>query len=177
MGILSKLVKKKIGRKNKKPDKDNTSGSMVGNALRWLGKTGAKIAPEILNLAGNLTGINTLNQLGDLIQGDTNLNPQQKDLLLEELRLDIEAFKIEVEDRKSARELYKEDDTVQKIFAMVFLLGYGLLSYYLLSILIGNTELPQLAETMITMIWTGTSMKLNTIIDFFFGGSFDKNKK
>jgi len=83
----------------------------------------------------------------------------------------LEAFKQEVEDRKDARLLYSKDSGIQKIFSIVFLLGYGLLSWFLLTVLTSQSDLPDLAQTMVTMIWTGTSMKLNTIIDFLFGGS------
>ena len=56
----------------------------------------------------------------------------------------------------------------------MFLIVYIGLSWYMLDILTENAKLPKLAETMITMIWTGTSTKLGTIIDFFFGGSVNK---
>ena len=85
-----------------------------------------------------------------------------------------ECFELEAQDRKDARNLYSNDSLIQKIFSIIFLIGYGFLSWYLLYILMGNSDLPKLAETMITMIWTGTSTKLNTIIDFFFGGSVTK---
>ncbi len=81
---------------------------------------------------------------------------------------------LEVEDRKDARSLYKADSIIQKVFAIVFLIGYAFLSWYLLSILKGSEVVNELFKTMVTMIWTGTSTKLGTIIDFLFGGSIEK---
>ena len=88
----------------------------------------------------------------------------------------IKAFELEVEDRKSARDMFKDDSFLQKIFAISFLVAYFALTIYFLYSLFGGTELTQFAQTMVTMIWTGTTTKLNTIIDFLFGGSFTTKK-
>ena len=60
----------------------------VGDALRWLVKQGKVVAPELLDLAGNITGIDALENLSDLISGDKNLSPEDKQLLISELELD-----------------------------------------------------------------------------------------
>ena len=87
---------------------------------------------------------------------------------------ELKAFELEVEDRKDARELYKSDDVIQKVFSVVFLIGYGFLCWFMLDILRGESSESELFKTMVTMIFTGTSTKLGTIIDFFFGGSVKK---
>jgi len=87
---------------------------------------------------------------------------------------ELKAFELEVEDRKDARELYKSDDVIQKVFSVVFLIGYGFLCWFMLDILRGESNESELFKTMVTMIFTGTSTKLGTIIDFFFGGSVKK---
>ena len=68
--------------------KNGGSGTNVGNALRWLAKQGKTIAPGILDLAGDLTGIGALDKLGGLISGDPILSIEDKELLIAELELD-----------------------------------------------------------------------------------------
>ena len=75
--------------KNPKLRKNGGSGTAVGNALRWLSKTGKEFAPELLTLAGNVTGIEALNKLGDAISNDDKLSELDKELLLQELQIDI----------------------------------------------------------------------------------------
>jgi len=71
-----------------KKKKNGGEGTNVGNALRWLAKQGKTIAPEILSAAGALTGIESLKDLGSLINGSTELSEQDKQILLEELKQD-----------------------------------------------------------------------------------------
>tara|TARA_B110000027_G_C16042000_1_gene265857 strand:- start:28 stop:513 length:486 start_codon:yes stop_codon:yes gene_type:complete len=74
---------------NKKEKKNNGKGSAVGNALRFLVKQGKSIAPELLDIAGSVTGIKGLNSLGDAIRGDDEISDFDKELLLKELELDM----------------------------------------------------------------------------------------
>lgn len=159
--------------KNKKPFKDTKFANFLNKAKN--------ILPELSNvglsvLSGNYVG--ALKEVGNVITKNKNKNEEAKKLAIEfemfKSEFEKECFEKELEDRKDARELYKDDSLIQKVFSIVFLIGYGFLSWFLLNILMGTSEIPKLAETMITMIWTGTSTKLNTIIDFFFGGSVEK---
>lgn len=70
----------------------------VGKALQWLGLQGKKVAPSLLDLAGNITGIESLNELGDAIRGDKGLSDLDKELLLKELDYDMQEMK-EISDR------------------------------------------------------------------------------
>lgn len=63
-------------------------GTNVGNALRWLVKQGKIIAPDILDLAGNITGIEALENLADIISGDKTLTIEDKQMLIAEIELD-----------------------------------------------------------------------------------------
>ena len=58
--------------------KNGGKGTNVGNALRWLVKNGKTIAPNILELAGDLTGIQALDKLSNLIDGDNELSEADK---------------------------------------------------------------------------------------------------
>jgi len=83
----------KILMPNDNKRKNGGEGTFVGNALRWLVSTGTVIAPEILNIAGTVTGVDGLNKLGDLIRGDVNLSREDKDIILRELDRDISSEK------------------------------------------------------------------------------------
>lgn len=73
--------------------KNGGNGTFVGNALRWLMNSGKTIAPELLNIAGTVTGVDGLSKLGDLIRGDASLSQEDKDVLLRELDRDISSEK------------------------------------------------------------------------------------
>ena len=74
---------------NKNKIKNGGKGTSVGNALRWLGKQGKSFAPELLQMAGAITGIESLKSLGDAIKGDKGLSDLDKQILLQELELDM----------------------------------------------------------------------------------------
>lgn len=69
--------------------KEKNGTTRVGDALRWLVKQGKEVAPEILTVAGSITGIEQLKELATKIQGDTQLSETDKQILLEELRYDM----------------------------------------------------------------------------------------
>ena len=69
--------------------KDKNGTTRVGDALRFLAKQGKAFAPELLELAANVTGVKALDKLGDAIRGDKALTQTDKDLLLAELNKDI----------------------------------------------------------------------------------------
>ena len=74
----------------KKPTYKELNGSTrVGDALRWLGKQGKTFAPELLSMAGAVTGIQSLNKLGDAIRGDEDISDLDKELLLQEMEHDM----------------------------------------------------------------------------------------
>jgi hypothetical protein len=74
---------------NPKLRKNGGEGTNVGNALRWLVKQGKSVSPELLDLAGNITGIKQLSTLGDAIRGDKTLSQPDKDILLQEMENDM----------------------------------------------------------------------------------------
>ena len=98
-----------------------------------------------------------------------------KSLLLEAER---EAFAKEVEDRKSARDMYKDDALIQKILASVFTLAYFGLSFMMFRYFVmGDLELGEFEISFISTIFGAMSAKVNTVVDFFFGGSSKKNEQ
>ena len=86
-------------------------------------------------------------------------------------------FELEVEDRKSARSLYKNDSQIQKILATIFTVAYFSLSFVMFRyFVIGDITLGEFEITFISTIFGAMSAKVNTIVDFFFGGSSDKKQ-
>ena len=98
-----------------------------------------------------------------------------KGLLLE---AEKEAFAKEVEDRKSARDMYKDDALIQKILATLFTVAYFGLSFMMFRFFVlGEMNLGEFEISFISTIFGAMSAKVNTVVDFFFGGSSKKNEQ
>lgn len=69
--------------------KDKKGTTRIGDALRWLVKQGKNVAPEILTIAGNISGIKSLESLANKIKNDDGINSKDKELLLKELEMDM----------------------------------------------------------------------------------------
>lgn len=86
-------------------------------------------------------------------------------------------YEAEVDDRKSARTMYSTDADIQKILAGLFTTAYFGLTYIMFRYFVTNDI--DLSDYEIGFISTGfgaMSSKVNTIIDFFFGGSSKQSK-
>ena len=98
-----------------------------------------------------------------------------KRLLLE---AEQEAFAKEVEDRKSARDMYKDDAIIQKILATLFTAAYFGLSFMMFKVFVmKDIDLGEFEISFISTIFGAMSAKVNTVVDFFFGGSSKKNEQ
>ena len=94
------------------------------------------------------------------------------------LDAETEAFKQEVEDRKSARDMYKDDALIQKILATLFTVAYFGLSFMMFRFFVmGDLNLGEFEISFISTIFGAMSAKVNTVVDFFFGGSSKKNEQ
>ena len=69
--------------------KDKNGTTRIGDALRWLIKQGKNVAPEILTIAGNISGVKSLELLANKIKNDDSIEPKDKELLLKELEMDM----------------------------------------------------------------------------------------
>ena len=97
---------------------------------------------------------------------------------LKRLLLDAEkeAFAKEVEDRKSARDMYKDDALIQKILASLFTIAYFGLSFMMFRFFVlGDIDMGEFEISFVSTIFGAMSAKVNTGVDFFFGGSAKKN--
>lgn len=94
------------------------------------------------------------------------------------LEAETEAFAKEVEDRKSARDMYKDDAIIQKILATLFTVAYFALSFVMFRFfMMGDIDLGEFEISFISTIFGAMSAKVNTVVDFFFGGSSKKNEQ
>ena len=91
------------------------------------------------------------------------------------LEAEQQAFAKEVEDRKSARDMYKDDAIIQKILATLFTIAYFGLSFMMFRFFVlGEMNLGEFEISFISTIFGAMSAKVNTVVDFFFGGSSKK---
>ena len=94
------------------------------------------------------------------------------------LEAEKEAFAKEVEDRKSARDMYKDDAFIQKILATLFTVAYFGITFVMFSYFVTKSlDLGEFEISFISTIFGAMSSKVNTIIDFFFGGSAKKQEE
>jgi len=135
----------------------------------------------INNLVGGLFGKIVDNAEGILDKViTTDKERDEAKLALKKLLLDAEreAFAKEVEDRKSAREMYKDDAIIQKILATLFTIAYFGITFVMFNYFVTKSlDLGEFEISFISTIFGAMSAKVNTIIDFFFGGSSKKNEQ
>tara|TARA_R110000782_G_scaffold124321_2_gene215829 strand:+ start:1286 stop:1762 length:477 start_codon:yes stop_codon:yes gene_type:complete len=145
----------------------------VGKFLQTI----AGVAPDILELAGNITGVKLLNKLGDAIDKSDTITPEQKETALELIKLDYA-------DLADARDLQKvalqQDDLFSKRF--IYYLTIAVFSFSaLIVIMLFFVEMPEKNRDVINFILgvvVGTG--LTGIFQYFFGssaGSKDKSKE
>ena len=135
----------------------------------------------IQNLVGGLFGKIVDNAEGILDKViTTDKERDEAKLALKKLLLDAEreAFAKEVEDRKSAREMYKDDAIIQKVLATLFTVAYFGITFVMFNYFVTKSiNLGEFEISFISTIFGAMSAKVNTIIDFFFGGSSKKNEQ
>lgn len=98
-------------------------------------------------------------------------------LELEFQRMEMEAEQAYLKDRQSARAMYEQDSGLQKIVAIVFLVMYAGISGLMLWFVLGwvrdaaGLDVPSWGISLISTVFGAMSSKVNTIVDFLFGGS------
>ena len=135
----------------------------------------------INNLVGGLFGKIVDNAEGILDKCiTTDKERDAAKLAIKKLMLEAEkeAFAKEVEDRKSARDMYKDDAIIQKVLATLFTVAYFGITFVMFNYFVTKSlELGEFEISFISTIFGAMSAKVNTIIDFFFGGSSKKNEQ
>ena len=135
----------------------------------------------INNLIGGLFGKVVENAEGILDKCiTTDKERDAAKLAIKKLMLEAEkeAFAKEVEDRKSARDMYKDDAIIQKVLATLFTVAYFGITFVMFNYFVTQSiDLGEFEISFISTIFGAMSAKVNTIIDFFFGGSSKKNEQ
>lgn len=142
-----------------------------------------KIRSKIGEIFGN-TANELITSVGETVDRfvHTGEEKQEAQLAMQRLALEFKQAEMDMEqaylqDRASAREMYKHDSSLQKVYAVVFLGFYAVLSigmlWWLFSLVSGGigADLPNWAAALISSIFTAASTKVGTITDFLFGGS------
>ena len=147
-----------------------------------------KLLPEIANVGGKLATGNIIGAITDvsgILTEKAKDNEQAKQLLAEfetqKLEFALEEQELTLKDKADARQMYKEDNGLQKMFAITFLACYILLTILMLygfyQVAINEVKIQNYVVAFITSVYTGMSMKVNTIVEFLFGSSLSNNKK
>ena len=153
----------------------------LGGLLKSLAPTiasaaGGPMAGMAVKMAAEKLGVPdaTANKIEDLIERQPEkavlLKQADKDFAhrLKEMEINLESFKVEVDDRKDARAKFSGDIT-PKVFCILALVLYGA---YVMTV----TILPhdQNDETIISLVLGQLSGILGTCAAFFYGGSNGK---
>ena len=135
----------------------------------------------INNILGGILGKvvdNAEGILDKVITTDKERDEAKLELRKVLLDAEKEAFAKEVEDRKSARDMYKDDAIIQKVLATLFTVAYFGITFVMFSYFVTKTiDLGEFEISFISTIFGAMSSKVNTIIDFFFGGSAKKQEE
>lgn len=118
------------------------------------------------NLFSKGNGKGPLTEVADIVDRFVDTKEDKREFFKE-------IYQMQSEDRASARSLYGKDSSVQKVFALTFLLAYVGLTGFMIYWAFNNSEM-QLTDFMQVTISTtfgAMSAKVSTVTDFFFGAS------
>ncbi len=146
---------------------NNFKETKVGSRL-------SQVAPTIADAVGDV--FPPANLLKLFIRQSPELTQEQKrevEAMLPEYELELTRMKYA--DRANARDMYKSDNDLQKLWAKVFLYGYiGFTAVFIVLVYLLSTrhiDVEGWAVSLISAIWGGMTAKVSTINDFLFGGS------
>ena len=120
-------------------------------------------------LFGNGEGQGMLKDVADVVDRWVDTKEDKREFFKE-------LYKMEADEKANARAMYGSDSSMQKAYALTFLIAYlGLTAWLIYAIINGSIEEVNQFETgLIGSIWGAMTGKVNTITDFFFGASENK---
>tara|TARA_R110002012_G_C11662463_1_gene612351 strand:+ start:1953 stop:2453 length:501 start_codon:yes stop_codon:yes gene_type:complete len=156
--------------------KDKNGTTKVGDFLRGV----KNVAPDILELAGNITGIEVLGVLGDKIKGSDTLTPIEKETALHLLKIDM----AELKDVQSARNMYSSTDHDLADYVAKRVINYNLW-VVLIAIVIEIISVIFIDDKVLIAIISGAIGSATTallqerqqVISFLFGSSRGSKEK
>lgn len=146
--------------------KDEHGKTRVGVLLQGLATAGKKIGPEVLKIAGNLTGREALTNLGKALDNDPAVDENTKALIMEQAKIDLE-------NTKSAREMQiaalNQDDVFSKRFVYYLALFWSVIgASYMFFATFCEVKNTHIVDTVLGFL-LGTIVA--TVINYFFGSS------
>lgn len=163
--------------------KEQNGVSRVGKFLRDVKEVlpdVGEVALKTLESGNPLSAIgHTVNKLREKADEDERVALLLQQYEMQRLEFQKEMFAISADDRKSARK--DGDSSVQRVLTYIFTSGFFFSIITVVFLLYfastKNIEIPNAYVAIITAIITTISNKLNSIIDFHFGASFQMNSK
>jgi hypothetical protein len=171
-------------KKNKKPVGERIKGSKFGAFVRDKVKP---VAGDILEIAGDITGVQALETVGAWLNGQKHKSEEHNALALEfekmrlnfdlemtrlDLTTELEFYKAEVDDRKSAREreaaFLNATGKRDWLFAAVVIIGLSLLIGIVLSLIF--IVIPHENQRLADMTF-GSVLSIGTSIFAYYVGS------
>lgn len=104
---------------------------------------------------------------------------KESEMLLKFKQLEYEVEETLLKDKQSARSMYEKDSSLQKVFALIFLLGYITITGCIIWCIFSSSvpaDLSNFQAGLIGSVFTAMSTKVNTVVDFLFGGSSSKDE-
>ena len=169
---------------NKKPISERIKGSKFGVFIRDKVKP---VAGDILEIAGDITGIQALETVGAYLNGQKHKSEEHNALALEfekarlnfelemtrlDLQTDLDFYRAEVDDRKSAREreaaFLNATGKRDWLFAAVVIIGLSLLIGVVLSLIF--VVIPEDNQRLADMTF-GSVLSIGTSIFAYYVGS------
>ena len=171
-------------KKNKKPIGERIKGSKFGSFIRDKVKP---VAGDILEIAGDITGVQALETVGAWLNGQKHKSEEHNALALEfekmrlnfelemtrlDLTTELEFYRAEVDDRKSAREresaFLSATGKRDWLFAAVVIIGLSLLIGVVLSLIF--IVIPHENQRLADMTF-GSVLSIGTSIFAYYVGS------
>lgn len=145
---------------------------------RFLKEKAPDAAGTLLKTAGSLTGVELLTKAGELIDGSPEVSADDKLAFLEMRQLELEEYRLEVEDRASARQ--READLAKagkRDYFMYVVGGVGMLSFCFLHYAIAFMDIPEENEQLFTHLVGMVEGVAITIFAYYFGSSRGSKEK
>ena len=126
-------------------------------------------------LSSLFKGTNPLETIFNGIDKLSTSDAEKEELRLKAMKLTLDKEEMKFSDKSDARSMYKVDSGLQKLFAIIFLVSYMAIIGIFFWKMFGGLVLEQWASNFVFAIFGGMSAKVNTIVDFLFGGSTPNN--
>lgn len=146
--------------------KDKNGTTKVGDFLRTIGG----IAPEILDLAGSITGITALNNLSDKIKETDSISPKDKDIALK--MLEIDRVELEEVTKRWQADLQSDNSLSKNVRPLVMM--FLTISMSIFIIIDSSVEGFNVREDWISLL---SSLLLLVYGAYFGGRSLEKIQK